>query len=269
MQDQPGSIALLISTYNWPEALRLVMTSLLSQTVMPDEVVIADDGSGSETKKLIDHFRDRLKITVHHVRHEDKGFRKTLILNKAVQHLTSAYIVQIDGDMIMHPFFIADHLKAAKDGYFVQGSRTMITEKYSTFLLSSENMSLSAFGPGLSNRFNALRIPLLSPLFNLLPANPFHVKSCNMAFKKADYIRVNGYDNRFEGWGGEDYEFAARLLHAGLKRITLKMSAVAYHIYHPSSSTHNAAANDCLYKKTRAFKLDVTDDGYAQADKKP
>ncbi|MET4080987.1 glycosyltransferase involved in cell wall biosynthesis [Pedobacter sp. UYP30] len=256
------TVALLISTYNWPGALNLVLTSVLAQSKMPDEIIIADDGSGEETRTLVENFSKKLNIT--HVWQEDIGFRKSLVLNKAVKKIKSDYIIQIDGDIIIHPKFIEDHLQTAEEGYFVQGSRSMIIEQKSAEILKSGQTNLSIFSYGLNNKFNAIRFPLLSPLFRLAPSNPFHLKGCNFAFWKKDFISVNGYYNGFEGWGGEDYEFGARFLHAGVKRIRLKMKALAFHIFHPVNCRANTGANDKIYQATLSQKLTYRDNGYQE-----
>ncbi|MGY3054249.1 glycosyltransferase involved in cell wall biosynthesis [Pedobacter sp. UYEF25] len=256
------TVALLISTYNWPEALSLVLNSVLGQSKIPDEIVIADDGSGQETLTLIESFSKKLKIK--HVWQEDNGFRKSLILNKAIKEINSDYIVQIDGDIIVHPKFIEDHSNAAKNGHFVQGSRAMLKEQKTTEILKSGQTDLSALSDGLNNRFNAIRFPPLAPLFTLGTSNPFHLKGCNFAFWKTDYINVNGYYNGFEGWGGEDYEFGARLLHAGVKRVKLKMKALAFHIYHPINCRANTGANDRIYQETLSKNLIYRDNGYKE-----
>src|SRR5690606_26502649 len=100
------SVSLIISTYNWPEALNLCLKSVSNQVRLPDEIIIADDGSKTATRVIIDAFRDQLSIPVHHVWQEDMGFRKCMILNKAVQKASFPYIVQIDGDVILDPNFM-------------------------------------------------------------------------------------------------------------------------------------------------------------------
>lgn len=260
----PQTIALLISTYNWPQALELVLLAILAQTRMPDEIIIADDGSDDRTKNLIESYKKKFSIPIKHVWHEDNGFRKSLILNKAVKQIESEYIIEIDGDIIIHPKFINDHLKAAEPSYFIQGSRTMITEAKSKEILTTHLPNLSAFSAGITNRFNAFRIPILSKAFFLFPSNPFHIKGCNLAFWKSDFIKINGYYNEFEGWGAEDYEFGARLLHAGVKRKTLKMAALAYHIFHRDNTRENRGPNDKIYRETLADKLVRCIDGYEQ-----
>lgn len=262
MQNQPISVALLISTYNWPQALDLVLASIVKQTRMPDEVIIADDGSKTDTKELIERYKAEFNLPIKHIWHEDLGFRKSLILNKSVKNIDSDYIIEIDGDIIIHPKFIADHLKAAKTGYFVQGSRSLITEAEVNGVLSKKKITFSTFSPEIHSKFNAVRLPFISGLFTLIPSNPFHIKACNIAFWKHDFIKINGYDNGFEGWGGEDYEFGARLLHAGIQRKQLKMAALAYHIYHKISSQENTVPNDKIYRKTLAEHSTYTNNGY-------
>ena len=119
-------VSLIISTYNWPEALRLSLMTVLHQTQYPHEIVIADEGSTIETQNMIKELQTEYPIPIQHIWHEDKGFRKTMIMNKAVKAATGDYIIQIDGDILLHPYFIADHLEIAEPGYFIRGGRTLI-----------------------------------------------------------------------------------------------------------------------------------------------
>lgn len=256
-------VALLISTYNWPQALELVLISVLKQTHIPNEIVIADDGSTTETKALIDKYREKFDIPLKHVWHEDIGFRKTVILNKALIECQADYIIQIDGDIVLHTKFIEDHLRAAQQGYFVQASRAMIDPYQSAKMIKDKNVDISFMSPGVFNRFNALRIPLLACLF-AFERRKYRVKGCNLAFWKKDFEAVNGYFNGFEGWGAEDYEFGARLLHAGVKKKRIKLMAIGFHIYHEVNSRANTAVNDRIFNDTIVRKHVYTPNGYRQ-----
>ncbi len=262
MDEDKLTIAVLISTYNWPEALELVLLSLLKQTRLPDEILIADDGSGANTKALIGHYRSLFPIPIKHAYQEDKGFRKCLILNKAVKLTEAAYIIEIDGDIIVNPNFIADHTRAASKGYFVQGSRAMLTEAKTIEIFKTRQINFHSLSNGLYSRFNAVRIPLLSVFFNPDPRSSWNVKGCNLAFWRDDYIRVNGYYNDFEGWGWEDYEFAARLINAGILKKRLKMAAISYHIFHQQHDRENFLPNELIYRKTIAENLTYSNSGY-------
>ncbi|WP_345949393.1 glycosyltransferase family 2 protein [Mucilaginibacter sp. PAMB04274] len=255
-------VAVLISTYNWPEALELVLLSLLHQTRMPDEILIADDGSRPETTVLIDHYRKLFTVPLKHAWQEDKGFRKCLILNKAVKLSEADYIIEIDGDIIVNPKFVADHERAARKGYFMQGSRTMLTEAKTKEILQTKQVNFHSLSQGLYSRFNAVRIPLLSMFFKPDPRSSWNVKGCNLAFWRADYIKINGYYNDFEGWGWEDYEFGARLINAGVLKKRLKMAAISYHIFHPWHDRGNFLPNELIYRKTVSEKLTYCPSGY-------
>lgn len=255
-------IALLISTYNWPEALELVLTSVTRQSRWPDEILVADDGSDDRTARLIEGFKTTYQLPIKHIWHEDRGFRKSVILNKAIKESTAPYILEIDGDIILHPHFVADHLQAAQPGYFVQGSRAMIGEQKSKQILARKQWRLHAFSTGMHTRFNALRLPFFSRFFTTDPKSSHKVKGCNFAFWREDYIRVNGYHNGFEGWGWEDYELAQRLINAGVKKKRLKLTAVGYHLFHPLVSRGNFNPNEQIYRKTVQEKITYCDVGY-------
>ena len=98
--------SLILATYNWKEALELVLMSVMRQSVKPFEVIIADDGSREDTKALIDEYRKKFDIPLIHVWHEDKGFRLSEIRNKAIKQARGNYIIQIDGDTILHKDFV-------------------------------------------------------------------------------------------------------------------------------------------------------------------
>ena len=103
------TVSLIIATYNWPEALRLCLNSILKQTILPSEIVIADDGSDERTAKLIHDFAQKVSFPIFHEWHEDKGFRKTIVLNRAIRKVSASYIIQIDGDIVTSPHFIEEH----------------------------------------------------------------------------------------------------------------------------------------------------------------
>ena len=108
--------SLVTPTYNWPEALELLLLSITKQKVLPNEVIVADDGSKEETRLLIERFQKSFPVPLIHVWHEDDGNQKPKIMNKAIAQAKYEYIVEIDGDIIMHPDFVKDHLTHAQKG---------------------------------------------------------------------------------------------------------------------------------------------------------
>lgn len=258
-------ISLLISTYNWPEALARVLESVAVQTRLPDEVIVADDGSGEATRELIERIQKTFPCPLVHVWHEDKGFRLAAIRNRAIKHASGDYVIQIDGDCIADKFFIADHEAAAGSGAFCSGSRILCDAKLSQKIISSEKKisELGFFTCGIENRLNALRIPALTRFFkSRYKANkPWLVKGCNMAFWRSDLLRVNGYNEAISGWGREDSELAIRLSKLGLKRFYLKFGARLFHLFHEENDRSRDAENLRILAAARESKEFFTPDG--------
>ena len=199
---------LLISTYNRPDALRLCLLSAFRQTLLPDEILVGDDGSTEETAHLIEEMKQRSPVPLIHVWQEDKGFRLAAVRNKCIARASGDYIVQVDGDLILQPHFIEDHLAFAAPGYYVKGGRVNITDRLTKALCASgELRNLTFFTPGLMRRVNAVRcLPLARYLSERRRTAPG--LGCNLSYWRKDALAVNGYDEFFEGWGGEDWDFA-------------------------------------------------------------
>ena len=251
----PTSSSLLIATYNWPEALTIVLTSVRAQRTMPTEVIIADDGSGDATRRLTEAEARAFPVPLRHVWHEDRGFRLGTIRNKAMASATGEYLIQLDGDMVLHPAFVGSHLAFALRGSYVQGSRVMLDEARTAECLAGGRIVTTPLSHGVRNRVNALHLPWLSSVVRG-PTDPLRrTRGCNMAFWRDDVVRVNGYNEEIEGWGREDSELAARLQHSGVRRRNLKFSAVAWHLYHDPRPQGSLAQNHEAYERTRASRL--------------
>lgn len=228
MEKQNFTVALLISTYNYPEALFHCLQSIKRQTVMPDEVIIADDGSRDDTRKVVDDFRKEVNIDVKHVWHEDKGFRLAEIRNRGIMRAESDYILQIDGDIVMDRNFVRDHKHFACKGCFYGGSRARFSEESTKEFLNKEAFEPYFLFKGLELRENAIRATWLTPLFY----KKKRIIGCNMAYWRQDALDVNGYNEDIIGWGHEDLEFANRLRNNGIERRHIKFAALCYHIWH-------------------------------------
>ncbi len=254
-------VSLIITTYNRPDALKLVIKSALEQTKVPDEIVVADDGSGDETKRVIDEAAAKSSIPILHAWQEDRGFRAAMSRNRSIALSSGDYIVMIDGDMLLHPSFILDHSKEAHKGCFVQGSRVLLSKEATEHALREQNFELNIFSKGLKNRKNAIHSTILKTLFSKKSDSLKGVRTCNFALFRSDILQINGFDNRFVGWGREDSEFAARLLNSGIVRKDLKFSAIAYHLYHPESNRSSLPENDARLAETIERKIVRCEDG--------
>lgn len=251
---QTITTSLIISTYNWKKALELVFLSILKQSELPFEVIVADDGSKNDTKELVDYYRKKFPIPLIHIWHKDKGFRLAEIRNKAIKQASGNYIIQIDGDLILHKDFIKDHTHRAKRGYFISGSRVLLGENVSKDILETKRININYFTKNITNKHYTLRLPLLT---NILASSSDDIqkvirsiRGCNMSFWRSDLIRINGYNEEIKGWGREDSEISARLINTGLKKLKLKFSGIQYHIYHPTQAKDSLSNNHSILEET-------------------
>lgn len=251
-------ISLIISTYNWPDALKLCLTSILNQSAIPDDIIIADDGSTPSTKEIIDYFKKTSKRKIKHVWHSDQGFKLAEIRNKAIAEAEGDYIIQVDGDVILHQDFIKDHKNFAKPNSFVKGRRLMIGKTKSESLLKNKSTSVSFLSSDVKMREHGIRIPFFNEIFiSKEEKSADGVMGSNMAFWRKDFVDANGYNNALKGWGAEDKELAQRFVNLGLVKRKIKFGAIQYHIYHPKcdSTKHDVQMQEIerlkISKQTR------------------
>jgi glycosyltransferase involved in cell wall biosynthesis len=241
-----GGTSLIVSTYNWPEALDLCLTSIRRQNLLPTEVIIADDGSTEETFKLIEAYKKDFPVPIIHVWQPDEGFQLSKIRNKAIAAATQDYIVQIDGDLILELNFIKDHVAFRRINAFVSGTRVQMSSALSRKVINNKITNVSMLSRGIINVLNGFRILALGRFLaaRYKRKDPAYVRGCNMAFWKADLIKVNGFNEAIVGWGREDSELAVRLVNSGIKKRILKFGAITFHIYHKEVSREKLIHNE-------------------------
>ncbi len=239
-------VTLIISTYNRPDALSLCLLSAFRQDLLPDEIIIGDDGSSSETKQIIDNMRKRCPVKLIHIWHEDLGFRLAMMRNKCIALASSEYIIEIDGDIIMHRYFIRDHVRYAEKGFYLKGGRANLNQKFTEKICRNGKLpTLGLFSNAYeSKRENSLNIPFIGRLLlSRYRVNRGLSLGCNMSFFRSDAIAINGYDEFFEGWGGEDGDFARRLRLLGIRKHHLKFIGNTFHLWHEDKFMYNKSIN--------------------------
>lgn len=250
------TVSLIIATYNWPEALELSLMSALNQSQLPNEILVADDGSTEETKQLVEKYKAISKVRLLHVWQEDEGFRLAKIRNRAIAACTGDYVIQVDGDIIMHPDFVKDHADFARRGSYVSGSRVNMSEELSKRLQEEKSTRVSVFTKGTANFLNGLHLPFLSRFQEHYRKDDlYYVRGCNMAFWRDDLLKVNGYNEALQGWGREDNEIACRLNNIGNVRRIAKFRAIEFHQYHNERSRDSLSRNDDLLHRAINEKL--------------
>jgi len=239
----PTLISVIVTTYNREDALDAVLRGLGRQTDRDFDVVVADDGSGSATRALVDSWKSRLGRPLAHVWHEDHGFRAAEIRNRAILACQGEYCVFLDGDCIPRPDFVTTHRRLAEPGWFVTGNRVLLmpglTERVLRDQLEPEAWDLGPWiaqrwGGGINRLPPVLRLPL-GPLRRLRARAWRGARSCNIGIWRSDLERVDGFDAAFSGWGREDSDLLVRLLRAGVCRKDGVFATGVLHLWHPEA----------------------------------
>jgi glycosyltransferase involved in cell wall biosynthesis len=254
-------LTLIITTYNWPESLLLVLDSIKNQTIIPNEVIIADDGSKCTTLDSIKKYTENSNLNIIHSWQEDIGFRAARSRNKAISKSTGDYIILIDGDTILHRDFIKDHVEKSEHGFFVQGSRSLLSKELTKKALAKKIIDFSYLSFGLNNRKNAIHSSLLSMIFSNKKNHLRGIKSCNMSFFKKDSLNINGFNNKFEGWGREDSEFIVRMINSGINRKNIRFNAIQFHLWHNENPRASLESNDAILNNAINRKLTWCENG--------
>lgn len=251
-------VSVVVTTYNWPDALRMVLASLADQTDRNFEIIIADDGSGIETRQVIEDFAATVALSVKHFWQEDTGFRVARARNGAIAMSKGELVIFIDGDCCVMPDFIARHRKAAEEGFLVAGKRVFIKKRLTKHLLAKNTafhkwprlvlFFIALFG--FCNRpFQFVKLPHSGPWLWKHMACWRKAQTCNLAVFRKDIDRIGGFDEAYEGHGLEDSDFVLRLLRSGLKRKNVEYCSPVLHLHHSRkiSSRHAGSHNNNHY----------------------
>lgn len=267
--DDTFSAGVIIATYNKPEWLEKVFWGLTVQTHPANEIIVADDGSDERTAALVKRYAEKLPL--RHVWQEDRGFRKTEILNKAVQEAKSEYLIFLDGDLIPRKDFISQHYRHAKRGRFVSGGAVMLPKGLSEALTQEDIVSGKAFEiPWL--RANGMRWNwkmsklwrngFVCWLMNRLTPAKASWNGGNASTWREYIVNAKGFDTRMR-YGAEDREFGQRLENAGIKGIQLRYGTPLLHLYHerPYRNEEDWNKNKAIWRETKRQKLTKTEYG--------
>jgi len=237
--DKPTT-SVIFSTYNSVAWLEKVLWGFEQQTDRDFEIIIADDGSANETKDFIKAYQLNSKLKIKHLWHEDSGFQKCVILNKAVCEAAGDYIIFTDGDCIPRWDFVEEHRKNARIGYFLSGGYFKLPMSCSEAITQNDVINGNAFDidwltsqgyPAKGKRLRLTAKGLLAKVCNLLIPTKKTWNGHNASGWKSDIFAVNGFDERMQ-YGGEDCEMGERMKNLGVRVKRVRYSAVCVHLDH-------------------------------------
>jgi glycosyltransferase involved in cell wall biosynthesis len=251
-------ISVIVTTYNREDALAAVLGALARQTDRRFEVIVADDGSGPSTRRVVEGFGSRFHRLAH-VWHEDEGFRAAEIRNRAILASGGEVCIFLDGDCIPRPNFVAVHRRLAEPGWFVAGNRVLLSPQ-STERILREHLEPELWGlpqwlerrlHGEINRLGPLLSLPLGPLRRLAGAAWRSIRSANLAVRRSDLLTVDGFDAAYSGWGREDSDLVVRLMRSGIRRKDGRFATAVLHLWHAENDRSRLPQNDGLLARVR------------------
>ncbi|NNL79160.1 MAG: glycosyltransferase family 2 protein [Flavobacteriaceae bacterium] len=233
-------LSVIISTYNQPVWLEKCLTGYEHQEFTDFEIIIADDGSGEETLNVIRSFQDNSKLDIKHVWQEDDGFRKTIILNKAIMAANSPYLIFTDGDCIPRNDFVATHMELRQKNRALSGGYYNLTKSVSDEInreLIATNRCFDSkwlLSKGQPNNFKLhklTRSKTKAQFLNAITTTKASFNGMNVSCWKDDLLAVNGFNELME-YGGEDREAGERMMNNGIKFKQIRYRAICLHLFH-------------------------------------
>jgi glycosyltransferase involved in cell wall biosynthesis len=268
---QDIKISVVISTYNAEKWLEKVLWGYDKQSNTDFEIIIADDGSRNATFELIEKLKLEVSFPIIHVWHEDNGFQKSQILNKAILACRADYILMSDGDCIPRYDFVEQHLKLRKPNHFLSGGYHKLPMEVSEKINKKDIDSgkcfdvhwLKSFGMKASFKNNKIdSFGIKSKLLNWLTPTKPSWNGHNASGWKKDILNVNGFDERMQ-YGGQDRELGERLVNKGIKPIQIRYSTTCLHLDHPRgyATQESINKNKQIRKDTKQLNKNWTDFG--------
>lgn len=264
-------VTVIITTYNKPNFLNLVLLSYKIQSIKNFEIVIADDGSDDRTKQIIDSFSKSSTLNIIHVWQKDEGFQKTKILNKAILRSNSDYLIFTDDDCIAREDFVETHLNLRKVNYALSGGYFKLTKSISEIITNEIIINQKCFdkswlitqGQPKSFKLNKLtKSNSIAKFLNIITPTKATFDGMNVSCWKRDVLSVNGFDERMK-YGGLDREIGERLMNKGVRFKQIRYSAICIHLYHerPYKKERWLKINKAIRQITKKQKLTYTNYG--------
>jgi len=253
-------ISLIINTYNRTDFLEKSLTSIVAQSVLPDELIIADDGSSEDLVGVIKKYKKKINIPIKFVTQADSGFRLARCRNNGVREASGEFLIFIDQDLIFTKDFLKTFRENRKENHFTVGWPIRSTEEQLK-KLAFDNIENCNFAHIFTNQQVAKVKKQFRKDRTYRILNNMKLRKHGTKFRggvvgifKDDYIKINGYDENYIGWGNEDDDFGRRLYYSGVKGLNPFRKDFSIHLWHPLNHDNGERVNS-TYHKEKAAKL--------------
>ena len=222
--------AMVVNTCRDPLRLGKVLDSLIGQSHLLSDLIVSEDGEDRETASVIEARAARLRCPLRHLSAPWSGQRVCEVRNRALRLVTAEYVILLDGDCVAHPRFVEDHTGLRRPGYFLQGTRAAVKERFVPGFTHRAPVRWFYFLSGrITGRKDAWRRKAR------LDFDQDHriAFCCNQSYWTSDLRNANGFDNDIVGWGADDYDLAGRIGLAGIRPLCVRGRAILFHLDHP------------------------------------
>jgi len=245
-ENQRLGITLVIIACHWKEGLAAALKSAFAQSELPQEILVAETGSGEDTRTLVEEMAKISPVPLQHSGPTHTGSCQAEVRNKAIHTASGEYVVMVGGDMVLHPDFLKHHRRMARKQQFIQGRSVLLNIEDSQRLLKATRQKNTPFPTNIRHGFNKL-IPRVLDIFFSNPGEKLEAgRDVIMAFWRADALRVNGFNESPESQGREESAFATRLQNSGTQQKNLRFGSFAYHLHHHECAQTNSLAKEQL-----------------------
>jgi glycosyltransferase involved in cell wall biosynthesis len=267
--------SVIFTTYNHPRWLEKTLWGFSAQSYRDFEIIVADDGSGPETRAVVESMQQQIDIPIQHIWQQDDGFQKCRVLNKAIVASRGEYLIFTDGDCIPHPDFVRNHVELAAENTLLSGGYFKLPLDVSRAISKQDILDGNATRPGWLLRHGVPFTPKISKLFShplmgaILDALTITRATWNghsSSTWKKHVLATNGFDERMQ-YGGQDREFGERLVNMGIKTRQVRYRCSCAHLDHGRGYAHpeSIARNRAIRKHTHDNRVTRTEFGIEQS----
>ncbi|WP_028854924.1 glycosyltransferase [Psychrilyobacter atlanticus] len=254
-------ISLIVTIYNRLEYARNIILCLLKQNIGVKELIFADDGSSEVLKDYIEDLIPKCKFKIKHVYQEDRGFRLAKSRNNGVRVSEGDWLVFLDQDIIFGKNFVKEIINNLEENKFLMAKAYMSNEEERIKIQkkiekNDEYPSIIAALTDVEKLENIEKVFKKDKFRSFLHKIKFKTRGAKIVglfsvVSKKDFLKINGFDEKYEGWGKEDDDLGNRLFKAGIESQPIKFSEDMIHMYHPFDPTKKVSANEEYYRKRK------------------